>query len=59
MSIIYYHYYSNNIRVIGKGLRSLISKIDKDADWVEFVRLCAERSGRVQKSEYLTQDYMV
>ncbi|CEG72606.1 hypothetical protein RMATCC62417_08137 [Rhizopus microsporus] len=42
----------------GKGLRSLIGKIDKDADWAEFVRLCAERSGRVQKSEYLAQDYM-
>lgn len=40
----------------GKGLRSLINKIDKDSDWAEFVRLCSDRSGRIQKSEYLIQD---
>ncbi|KAI8997877.1 Rho GTPase activation protein [Pilobolus umbonatus] len=40
----------------GKGLRILTSKIDKDADWIEFVRLCTERSERIQKNEYF-QDY--
>lgn len=43
----------------GNGLRGLITKIDKDADWVEFVRLCTERSGKIQKSDILAQDNMV
>ncbi|KAG1585018.1 hypothetical protein G6F48_007530 [Rhizopus delemar] len=41
----------------GKGLRSLINKIDKDSDWIEFVRLCSDRSGRIQKNDYLSQDH--
>jgi hypothetical protein len=43
----------------GSGLRGLISKIDKDADWTEFVRLCAEKSGRIQKTDAFHQDTMV
>jgi hypothetical protein len=42
--------------IIGTGLRGLITKIDKDADWVEFVRLCTERSGKIQKSDMIQQD---
>lgn len=42
--------------VIGDGLRGLITKIDKDADWAEFVRLCTERSGRIQKNDVIQQD---
>lgn len=37
----------------------MISKIDKDADWTEFVRLCAEKSGRIQKTDAFHQDTMV
>ncbi|CAO3618993.1 unnamed protein product [Mucor hiemalis] len=40
----------------GTGLRGLINKIDRDADWVEFVRLCTERSGKIQKNEAMSQD---
>lgn len=43
----------------GNGLRGLITKIDKDADWVEFVRLCTERSGKIQKNEIIPQENMV
>ncbi|KAI8991251.1 Rho GTPase activation protein [Mycotypha africana] len=42
----------------GTGLRALITKIDKEADWIDFVRLCGERSGRIQKNEYFTQQGM-
>ncbi|KAI9334453.1 Rho GTPase activation protein [Pilaira anomala] len=41
----------------GNGLRGLITKIDKDADWIEFVRLCTERSGKIQKNEIMSQEY--
>lgn len=44
---------------LGNGLRGLITKIDKDADWVEFVRLCTERSGKIQKTDILAQNNMV
>ncbi|KAF1804244.1 Rho GTPase activation protein [Mucor lusitanicus] len=40
----------------GTGLRGLIKKIRNDADWVEFVRLCTERSGRIQKNELVPQE---
>ncbi|GAN04362.1 rhoGAP-domain-containing protein [Mucor ambiguus] len=40
----------------GTGLRGLIKKIRNDADWVEFVRLCTERSGRIQKNELVQQE---
>lgn len=49
--------YTNHVMLIGKGLRSLINKIDKDSDWIEFVRLCSDRSGRIQKNDYLSQDH--
>ena len=43
----------------GTGLRGLIKKIRNDADWVEFVRLCTERSGRIQKNEFIQQENVV
>lgn len=43
----------------GTGLRGLIKKIRNDADWVEFVRLCTERSGRIQKNELIQQENVV
>lgn len=50
---------THSMQKLGNGLRGLITKIDKDADWVEFVRLCTERSGKIQKTDILAQNNMV
>ncbi|RCH91060.1 hypothetical protein CU098_001832 [Rhizopus stolonifer] len=42
----------------GNGLRGLITKIDREADWTEFVRLCAERSAKIQKADSVQHDHM-
>ncbi|KAI8878405.1 RhoGAP-domain-containing protein [Backusella circina FSU 941] len=41
----------------GQGLRGLITKIDRDADWSEFVRLCVDRGKRIQRIDYTQQEY--
>ncbi|KAI9473688.1 MAG: Rho GTPase activation protein [Benjaminiella poitrasii] len=43
----------------GSGLRALITRIDKDADFAEFVRLCAERGERIQRNNYTQHDNML
>jgi hypothetical protein len=44
---------------LGQGLRGLITKIDRDADWNEFVRLCVDRGKRVQRIDYTQQEFTV
>ncbi|KAI8375018.1 Rho GTPase activation protein [Choanephora cucurbitarum] len=43
----------------GNGLRGLITKIDRESDWAEFVRLCTERSAKIQKADNIQHDHMV